>query len=91
MAKKIKFKPYGAWILLPDPTSNKTESGIIVDDKTARKLSTNVLEALAVGPNCVSTKVGDILMVDPTSEARIITIDEKTYLLVLEHQILGQM
>ena len=91
MAKKIKFKPYGAWILLPDPTSNKTESGIIVDDKTARKLSTNVLEVLAVGPNCVSAKVGDILMVDPASEARRITLDKQTYLLVLEHQILGQV
>ena len=91
MAKKIKFKPYGAWILLPDPTSNKTESGIIVDEKTARKLSTNVLEVLAVGPNCVSAKVGDILMVDPASEARRITLDKQTYLLLLEHQILGQV
>ena len=91
MAKKIKFKPYGAWILLPDPTSNKTESGIIVDEKTARKLSTNVLEVLAVGPNCVSAKVGDILMVEPASEARRITLDKQTYLLVLEHQILGQV
>ena len=91
MAKKIKFKPYGAWILLPAPTSNKTESGIIVDEKTARKLSTNVLEVLAVGPNCVSAKVGDILMVDPASEARRITLDKQTYLLVLEHQILGQV
>ena len=91
MAKKIKFKPYGAWILLPDPTSNKTESGIIVDEKTARKLSTNVLEVLAVGTNCVSAKVGDILMVDPASEARRITLDKQTYLLVLEHQILGQV
>ena len=91
MAKKIKFKPYGAWILLPDPTSNKTESGIIVDEKTARKLSTNVLEALAVGPNCISAKVGDTLMVDPASEARRITLDKQTYLLVLEHQILGQV
>jgi len=91
MAKKIKFKPYGAWILLPDPTSNKTESGIIVDDKTARRLGTNVLEVLAIGPHCVSAKVGDTLMIDPTSEARIITLDETTYLLVLEHQILGQV
>ena len=33
MAKKIKFQPYGQWILLPNPAKTVTDSGIILDEK----------------------------------------------------------
>ena len=89
----MNFKPNGNWILLPDPITHETESGIILDDKTAKANArkANVLEALAVGPNCSFVKKGDTVMVDPRTEAIIITIEDETYLMVAEHQVLGKM
>ena len=88
--KKTTFQPYGQWILLPNPAKTVTDSGIILDEKTAGAITTNVLKIIAIGPECKFCKVGDTVMVDPASEARIITVENKTYLLVAEHQILGE-
>ena len=90
MAKKLNFTPYGQWIVLPNPATKKTKSGIILDDETARKLQTNILEVLAVGPDCRQTEVGDTVMVDPNSEAMLIHIDDVQHLFVNEFQILGK-
>ena len=86
----MKFKPNGSWVVLPDPSKKKTDSGIILDDDTARKQSTNILEVLATGPQCSFVKVGDTVMVDPRTEAVISIIDDTQYLLVGEHQLLGK-
>jgi len=91
MSKEINFIPQGQWILLPDPTASKRESGIILDENTAKKLSTNILKVLKAGPHCQFCKEGDTIMVDPTTEARRITIEELTYILVGEHQVLGRI
>ena len=90
MAEKLNFTPYGQWIVLPNPTAKKTKSGIILDDETAKKLQTNILEVLAVGPDCRQTQVGDTVMVDPNSEAMLIHIDDVQHLFVNEFQILGK-
>ena len=90
MAKKLNFTPYGQWIVLPNPATKKTKSGIILDDETAKKLQTNILEVLAVGPDCRQTEVGDPVMVDPNSEAMLIHIDDVQHLFVNEFQILGK-
>tara|TARA_R110002020_G_scaffold109623_1_gene253585 strand:- start:2678 stop:2941 length:264 start_codon:yes stop_codon:yes gene_type:complete len=86
----MKFKPNGSWVVLPDPTKTKTESGIFLDEDTANKQATNILEALAVGPECKFVKKGDTVMVDPRTEAVKGEIDGVTYLLVGEHQLLGK-
>ncbi len=86
----MKFKPNGSWVVLPDPSKTKTDSGIILDDKTAREKSSNILEVLATGSDCRFVKIGDTVMVDPRTEAVIIHIDEIQYLLVGEHQLLGK-
>ena len=86
----MKFKPNGSWVVLPDPSKKKTDSGIILDDDIARKQSTNILEVLATGPQCAFVKVGDTVMVDPRTEAVISNIDDTQYLLVGEHQLLGK-
>ena len=86
----MKFKPNGSWVVLPDPSKTQTDSGIILDKKTAREKSTNILEVLAVGPQCTFVKKGDTVMVDPRTEAVIAVIDKKEYLLVGEHQLLGK-
>ena len=59
MSKEITFQPYGHWVLLPNPTKRVTESGIILDEKTAGALVTNVLKVSAVGSQCTNTKVGE--------------------------------
>jgi co-chaperonin GroES (HSP10) len=88
----MNFKPSGSWLILPDPVITETESGIILDEATALQNSkrSNVLEVLAAGPNCHFVEKGDTVMVDPRSEAPRVEIDEKSYLIVSEHQILGK-
>tara|TARA_A100001201_G_scaffold2780_1_gene6919 strand:- start:4176 stop:4439 length:264 start_codon:yes stop_codon:yes gene_type:complete len=86
----MNFKPNGSWVVLPDPSKLKTDSGIILDKDTAKSLNTNVLEVLAVGPQCHFCKVGETVMVDPRSEAMIVDIDEKQYIMISEHQLLGK-
>jgi|TARA_R110002020_G_scaffold137687_2_gene307092 co-chaperonin GroES (HSP10) len=90
MAKKTTFQPYGQWILLPNPAKKITDSGIILDDKTAGAIVTNVLNVQAIGPDCNTTKVGDTVMVDPTVEARVLHLDEGEFILVAEYNILGK-
>ena len=86
----MDFKPNGNWVVLPDPSKKKTDSGIILDEKTAKSITTNILEVLAAGPQCGVAKVGDTVMVDPRSEAVIIHVDEKQYIMISEHQLLGK-
>ena len=88
----MKFKPNGSWVVLPDPTITKTESGIYLDDETAASNAkrSNLLEVIAIGPMCNFAKVGDTVMVDPRTEAVKTHIDDKDYLIVGEHQLLGK-
>ena len=86
----MKFKPNGSWVVLPDPSKKKTDSGIILDDDIARKQSTNILEVLATGPQCAFVKVGDTVMVDPRSEAIMVELDESQCIMISEHQLLGK-
>jgi len=90
MAKELTFQPFGAWIIVPRPDAKKTESGIILDDATAKALQTNIVEVLAVGPQVNQCKAGDKIMVDPNTEAMLIHIDEVQYLFVSEFQVLGK-
>ena len=87
--KKIKFKTTRDWVLLPDPRKEETESGIILPESVQATLKTNVLEALAVGPECKWVKVGDTVMIDPSGKGHIIELDKKSYVIVAEFMILG--
>tara|TARA_R100000995_G_scaffold19796_2_gene8201 strand:- start:1544 stop:1807 length:264 start_codon:yes stop_codon:yes gene_type:complete len=86
----MNFKPNGSWVVLPDPSKLQTDSGIILDKKTAKSLNTNILEVLAVGPQCHFVKTGETVMVDPRSEAIIVDVDDKQYIMISEHQLLGK-
>ena len=90
MAKKTEFRPYGNWLVLPDPTTTETESGLILDDSTAKKMATNVLEVLAAGPQCIMAEVGATVLVNPLSEAMRMSINDKPCVLINEHNILGK-
>ena len=87
---KMAFKPNNAWVVLPDPTSETTESGIILDDATRKARATNILEVISVGPQCTFIKPGDTAIIDPRTEAIQMDIDDKPCLLVGEHQIVGK-
>jgi co-chaperonin GroES (HSP10) len=91
MAKKTTFQPYGQWILLPNPAKKITDSGIILDDKTAGAITTNILDVVALGPECKFCKVGDTIMVDPTVEARVLHLDDGEFIIVPEYNILGKL
>tara|TARA_R110002050_G_scaffold5037_2_gene23348 strand:+ start:3356 stop:3625 length:270 start_codon:yes stop_codon:yes gene_type:complete len=88
----MKFKPNGSWVVLPDPTITKTESGIILDETSSKENAKrkNILEVLAIGDMCTFVKVGDTVMVDPRTEAVKTRINDKDYLIVGEHQLLGK-
>ena len=86
----MKFQPNGSWVVLPDPSTEKTDSGIILDKKTAKSMNTNILKVLAVGPQCHFAKIGETVMVDPRSEAMIAEIDGINCIMISEHQLLGK-
>ena len=88
----MKFKPNGSWVVLPDPTITETESGIILDEATSIQNAkrSNLLEVIAIGPMCTFVGVGDTVMVDPRTEAVKSRIEDKDYLIVGEHQLLGK-
>ena len=88
----MKFKPNGSWVVLPDPTITETESGIILDETSSKENAKrkNILEVLAIGDMCTFVKVGDTVMVDPRTEAVKTRINDKDYLIVGEHQLLGK-
>ena len=86
----MNFKPNGSWVVLPDPSKTKTDSGIILDEKTAKSMNTIVLEVLAAGPQCHFAKVGDTVMVDPRSEAMMVDLDNTQCIMISEHQLLGK-
>ena len=88
----MKFKPNGSWVVLPDPTITQTEAGIILDETTAAANAkrSNLLEVIAIGPMCIFAEIGDTVMVDPRTEAIKSRIDDKDYLIVGEHQLLGK-
>jgi co-chaperonin GroES (HSP10) len=88
----MKFKPNGSWVVLPDPTITKTESGIILDEASsvANAKRKNILEVVAIGDMCTFVKIGDTVMVDPRTEAVKSRIEDKDYLIVGEHQLLGK-
>ena len=86
---KINFNPARDWVVLPLQKENETEAGILLSDATANQLRTNILEVLACGPNCEMVKVGDTVMVHPSSEGLMVEIDRKQYVMVSEFQICG--
>tara|TARA_R110002074_G_scaffold116259_1_gene247477 strand:- start:3516 stop:3779 length:264 start_codon:yes stop_codon:yes gene_type:complete len=87
----MNFKPNGNWVVLPNPAKKKTDSGIILDDATVEQLKTNILKVSAAGPNCLFVKTGDTVMVDPRLEALMVELEDKNYIMIPEHQVLGVM
>ena len=89
MAQTLKnFKPTRDWLLVPDPRVME-KSGIILDEKTAASIQTNISEVLTVGPDCKQVEKGDTVMINPTTTGNIVEIEEKTYIMIPEHFCMG--
>ena len=65
---------------------------LILDEATAMANAkrSNLLEVIALGPMCTFAEIGDTVMVDPRTEAVKTRIEDKDYLIVGEHQLLGK-
>tara|TARA_R100001591_G_scaffold83253_1_gene89787 strand:- start:134 stop:412 length:279 start_codon:yes stop_codon:yes gene_type:complete len=86
---KINFKPTRDWLVLPLKRENQTEAGILLTEATANALRTNILDVLACGPDCAMVKVGDTVMVHPSTEGLIVNIDDQDCVMVSESFICG--
>ena len=88
----MNFKPNGSWVVLPDPSKNTTDSGIFLDDKTAKSMNTNILEVLAAGPQCHFAKIGDSISLEDyhtllESASKSLELKENLQLAVKELQV----
>ena len=78
---KINFNPARDWVV-PSSKENEPKQASYYD-ATANQLHKH-LEVLACGPNCEMVKVGDTVMVHPSSEGLMVEIDRKQYVMVSE-------
>ena len=86
----MNFIPTHNYVILPHEKEKKTKSGIILTQQDNLTPS-YVLPVLAVGPECRTVQVGDVVMVHPESKGLIIPIDGKNHVLISEHMICGRV
>jgi len=86
---KLNFNPTRDWIVLPFQQRDTTDSGIMLAGGAEKSMKSNILKVVAAGPECKAIKVGDTVMVHPTSEGLIIDLDEGKFVMVNEFMICG--
>jgi co-chaperonin GroES (HSP10) len=89
MATTINFEPTRDWVVLPVKNTEKTEAGIILPESVQKTIKTNILPVVAAGPACEHIKVGQTVMVHPTTEGLIIDVDGVSHVMVNEFMICG--
>jgi co-chaperonin GroES (HSP10) len=89
MTKKLTFLPTRDWVVFPSPKTNETDSGIFIPDSAAHDLKKNVLTVLAAGPMCEQVKVGDLAMINPSTEGLLVTIEGQECVMINEFMICG--
>ena len=87
--ENLNFEPTRDWLVVPKPDKTVTDAGIILSDRSASALRSNVLPVLAAGPDC-KCKVGDIVYIHPSSDGVIVELNDTEYVMVNESMaILG--
>lgn len=84
-----KFQPTRDWLIVADPRKSTTDTGIILSEKTASSIQTNISKILAAGPECKQAKAGDTAMINPTTTGNIVEIDGTSYVMIPEHFCMG--
>ncbi len=81
--ENLNFEPTRDWLVVPKPDKKVTDAGIILSDRSASALRSNVLPVLAAGPDC-KCKVGDIVYIHPSSDGVIVELNDSEYVMVNE-------
>ena len=81
--ENLNCEPTRDWLVLAKPDKKVTDAGIILSDRSASALRSNVLPVLAAGPDC-KCKVGDVVYIHPSSEGVVIEINDSEYVMVNE-------
>jgi co-chaperonin GroES (HSP10) len=81
--ENLNFKPTRDWLVVPKPDKNVTDAGIILSEKSASALRSNVLPVLAAGPDC-KCKTGDVVYIHPASDGVIIDLEGSEYVMINE-------
>ena len=81
--ENLNFKPTRDWLVVPKPDKTVTDAGIILSERSASALRSNVLPVLAAGPEC-KCKVGDVVYIHPASDGVIIDLEGSEYVMINE-------
>ena len=81
--ENLNFEPTRDWLVVPKPDKKVTDAGIILSDRSASALRSNVLPVLAAGPEC-KCKTGDVVYIHPASDGVIIELEGSEYVMINE-------
>lgn len=80
-----KIKPLGIQILVePDPTQEKTDSGIIIPEQAKEKEKPNRGTVMAVGEKIENIKPGDRILFGKFAGTEVVTEEKK--MLIMKYQ-----
>ena len=81
--ENLNFEPTRDWLVVPKPDKTVTDAGIILSERSASALRSNVLPVLAAGPDC-KCKTGDVVYIHPASDGVIIDLEGSEYVMINE-------
>ena len=81
--ENLNFIPTRDWLVVPKPDKTVTDAGIILSERSASALRSNVLPVLAAGPDC-KCKTGDVVYIHPASDGVIIELEGSEYVMINE-------
>ena len=81
--ENLNFEPTRDWLVVPKPDKKVTDAGIILSERSASALRSNVLPVLAAGPDC-KCKTGDVVYIHPSSDGVIIELEGNEYVMINE-------
>lgn len=81
--ENLNFTPTRDWLVVPKPDKKVTDAGIILSERSASALRSNVLPVLAAGPDC-KCKTGDVVYIHPSSDGVIIELEGTEYVMINE-------
>jgi co-chaperonin GroES (HSP10) len=81
--ENLNFEPTRDWLVVPKPDKKVTDAGIILSERSASALRSNVLPVLAAGPDC-KCKPGDVVYIHPSSDGVIVELEGNEYVMINE-------
>ena len=81
--ENLNFIPTRDWLVVPKPDKKVTDAGIILSERSASALRSNVLPVLAAGPDC-KCKTGVVVYIHPSSDGVIIELEGTEYVMINE-------